>query len=95
MDSKTRSKLKSLAQNLDPICQIGLDGVSENILNTIDGALENRELIKVKILQNSDVSAKIAINEIASAVHAQPVLAVGRVMVLYRYSKKKNRNYCR
>lgn len=90
LSSKDRAKLKGLASKMDAIAQIGLEGVTDNLLKTLDGALENRELIKVKILQNSSVDAKVAINEIAEKLNAEPVLQVGRVMVFYRISKKKN-----
>jgi len=90
MDSKIRAKLRAKASLLDPVCQIGLDGLTDNVVKTIDNVLENRELIKIKILQNSDCDAKILINTLAERLHAEPVQAIGRVMVLYRYSKKKN-----
>ena len=90
LSSKDRAKLKGLASKMDAIVQIGLEGVTDNLLKTLDGALENRELIKVKVLQNSSVDAKVAINEIAEKLNAEPVLQVGRVMVFYRISKKKN-----
>lgn len=90
LNSKQRSVLKGVASKMEPITQIGLDGITDNLVKMLDGAIENRELIKVKILQNCDLDAKKAIEELAEKLHAEPVLAIGRVMVLYRFSKKKN-----
>jgi len=90
MDSKTRAKLRAKASTLDAVCQIGLEGLTDNVIKTIDSTLENRELIKIKILQNSDCNAKILSDELAVRLGAEPVQVIGRVIVLYRYSKKKN-----
>ena len=48
--SKQRSKLRSLASNLQPVTQIGKGGVTDNLLKTLSDALEAHELIKVTIL---------------------------------------------
>ena len=45
--SKQRSYLRSLANNIEPIVQIGKEGIDERVLNQIDEALEARELIKL------------------------------------------------
>jgi len=52
---KKRAFLRKLAHNLDPIVRIGKDGIDENVLNSIAEVVKKRELIKVKILQNSSV----------------------------------------
>ena len=49
--SKQRSKLRSLASNLQPVTQIGKGGVTDNLLKTLSDALEAHELIKT--LRNS------------------------------------------
>lgn len=88
MNSKDRAKLRKLAHNLSPSINIGKEGVTKNLINEIDVALENKELIKVKGLQNSDIDAKSLINELAAELKAEPIQRVGKVMVLYRRSKK-------
>ena len=87
--TKARAELKTLAHNLTPGVQIGKDGVTENVIGQIDIVLENKELVKVKILPNSTVEAKELINELAQKLNAEAILAVGGVMVLYRVSSKK------
>ena len=59
--SKQRSKLKSLASNLQPVTQIGKGGISDNLLKTLSDALEAHELIKVSILSNAEEDAGNAI----------------------------------
>ena len=53
MTGKQRAYLRSLANTIDAKYQIGKSGVDEQTIKMIDLALEARELIKVKVLENS------------------------------------------
>ena len=55
MTSKQRAYLRSLANSIDPIFQIGKAGLSENLLKQLDDAIEARELIKINVLVAKDV----------------------------------------
>ena len=89
--SKQRAYLRSLSQNLDTIFQIGKGGITEEICTQISNALEARELIKARVLDNSGYTAKEAANEIAEAIECDVVSCVGTRFVLYKESKKKKR----
>ena len=89
--SKQRAYLRGLAQNLDTIFQIGKGGVTEEICTQIGNALEARELIKARVLDNSGYSAKEAANEIAETIGCDVVSCVGSRFVLYKESEKKKR----
>lgn len=89
LTGKQRSYLRSLANGLDTIMQIGKGGVSETVLKQIDDALEARELIKIKLLNNSLLEAKQTANEIAESVRAEYVQSIGNKFVLYRESEDK------
>jgi RNA-binding protein len=91
LTGKQRAYLRSLASDLDTIFQIGKGGISEEICLQISNALEARELIKARVLDNSGYSAKEAANEIAEAIGADVVSCVGSKFVLYRESEKKKR----
>lgn len=89
--SKQRAYLRSLAAGLDTIFQIGKGGISEEICLQISNALEARELIKARVLDNSGYTAKEAANEIAEAIDCEVVSCVGSKFVLYKESVKKKR----
>ena len=91
LTSKQRAYLRSLSQNLDTIFQIGKGGITKEICNQLSNALEARELIKARVLDNSGYTAKDAATEIAAAVGADVVSCVGTRFVLYRESEKKKR----
>ncbi len=91
ISSKNRAYLRSLSQNLETIFQIGKGGISQETCRQIENALEARELIKARVLDNSGYTAKEAANEIASLINCDVVSCVGSKFVLYKESKKKKR----
>ena len=80
-----------MAANLDTIFQIGKAGISEETCNQIANALEARELIKARVLDNSGYTAKEAANEIAEAIGCEVVSCVGTRFVLYKESTRKKK----
>ena len=52
LTGKERSYLKSLAHNMDPLIQLGKDGINEGFLSQIDKLLEDHEIVKINVLQN-------------------------------------------
>ena len=89
--SKQRAYLRSLATNLDTIFQIGKSGISEEMCNQIANALEARELIKLRVLDNSMYSAREAAEEIATRTNSEVVIVIGTRFVLYRVSEKHHK----
>ena len=91
LNSKQRAYLRGLSQQMDTIFQIGKGGVTEEICLQISNALEARELIKARVLDNSGYTAREAAEEIAEAVNCDVVSCLGMRFVLYRESEKKKR----
>lgn len=87
--SKQRSYLRSLANNLDPIFQIGKSGLEESFLNQVSEALEAREIIKIKVLNNSGFEAREASDIICEELNCEGIQAIGNKIVLYKKSEKK------
>ncbi len=86
MTSKQRAYLRSLATALDTIMQVGKDGVGENMVKTVSDALEARELIKLRVLENSDMTPREAAEALAAATKSEVVTVIGSKFVLYRES---------
>ena len=91
MTSKQRAYLKKLATNIDTIFQVGKGDISENMVTQISNALEARELIKLRVLDNSLYSAREAAEEIASRTNSEVVIVIGTRFVLYRVSEKHHK----
>lgn len=90
LNSKQRSNLRSLASRLEPVGQVGKNGVTENALKSFGDALDARELIKITVLENSERNASETGAELAAALKAEFVAAIGRKVILYRRSEKEN-----
>lgn len=84
LTSKQRAQLRALANDLDTIVHVGKDGVGGNLIKQADDALEARELIKGKVLENSPLSPREGAEELARATRSQVVQVIGTKFVLYR-----------
>ena len=87
MTGKQRASLRKIAATLQPIFQIGKQGVTENLMKQLDDALEAREIIKITILETAGENTKELCNEIAAELGAEPVQAIGSKFTIYRRSK--------
>lgn len=88
MTSAERAKLRSLAMTIEPTTHIGKNGVGDTLIKQIDEQLESRELIKISVLKNADLSAKEIAEELAVLSKSQVVQVLGSKITLYRVSKK-------
>ena len=87
LNSKQRAYLRSLAQNLDTIFQIGKGGIGEELCAQLSNALEARELIKISVLQNCLDDPREIAAVLAERTHSQVVQVIGKKIVLYREGK--------
>ena len=90
MDKKFRTKLRSMAQTIDAIGQVGKGGISENQIESFKQAIEKRELIKITVLNNSEETASEISTQLASLIGAEVVCVIGHKVVLYKRSSKDN-----
>lgn len=90
--SKQRAWLRKESHTMEPIFQIGKEGVTDLVLSAIEEALEKREIIKIKILETALLDTKETCNEVAEALDAEPVQAIGNKFIIYRRARaEKNR----
>ena len=92
LNSKQRAQLRGLANDIDTIIHIGKDGIGDNLVKQANDALEARELIKGKVLENSMLSAREGAEELAKATRSEVVQVIGTKFVLYRESHSKDKD---
>jgi len=83
LSSRQTSQLRSLAQRLDPILHLGKAGVTDVFIASVDQALNDHELIKIKFTAFKDTKKPLA-EEIATRTNSALVGIVGHVAVFYR-----------
>ncbi len=88
LTSKQRAYLRGLGNTLEPIFLIGKGGVTEIMIEEINTVLEARELIKLKILNNSLEEPREAAQVIAERLEADIVQVIGGKFILYRESQE-------
>ena len=91
LNSKQRAMLRSMANEMAPIMQVGKSGIGEELIVSVSNALEARELIKMSVLETAPVTSREAADQLAEELGADVVSVVGRRFVLYRESKKKKK----
>lgn len=91
LTGKERSYLKSLAHNMDPLIQLGKDGINEGFLNQIDKLLEDHEIVKINVLQNAPVEVDEIVDGILDATGAEFVQKIGKKLTIYRESKENKK----
>ena len=91
LSSKQRAYLRSLSNDLDVIVHIGKDGIGDNLVKQANDALEARELIKCRVLENSMLTAREACDELSALTRSEQVQVIGTKFVLYRPSHKKDK----
>ena len=85
LTTKQKVYLRSLAQGIKTVAQIGKEGLSDNLMETVLNYLKKHELIKISILQNSYVTKEEAI-EFFNQEEIEFVQSIGRQIILYKQS---------
>lgn len=89
LSNKQKRFLKNKANPLKPLVQIGKSGLTEAVLTDLQGALATHELIKVKLLQNSPITARQLGTQLSAQVEGLTIVQnMGRVLTLYKPASK-------
>lgn len=85
--------LKKQAHPLKPVVIIGQNGLSENVLNEINLALDHHELIKVKLAGMADKAERSEVSsEIEARLQTNLIQLIGQISTFYRANPKKQKN---
>ena len=90
LTSKQRAALRGIANTMEPVFQIGKGEIDETLIKGVDDCIKARELIKLKVLENSEYDAREAADILREAIHAECVQVIGRKFVLFRKKPKES-----
>lgn len=91
LTSRQRAVLRAQANNLDVVFQVGKGEIDETLIKSTADCLAARELIKMKVLENSSYSTREAAELLAQATGSEVVQVIGSRFVLYLQKKKDSR----
>ena len=90
LSAAEKKQMRAIAHNLNPVIIVGDKGISEGLLEELDRALEQHELIKVKLSSNDREFREQAIKQLCESSNSALVQVIGKVAILLRRSKKPN-----
>lgn len=88
LTGQQRRHLRALGHHLSPIVQVGHSGITEGVIRALNQALEDHELVKVKLGESVEDRAAAG-EELARATGSECAQVLGRTLLLYRKRKKK------
>jgi RNA-binding protein len=83
-----RRYLRALGHHLNPIVQVGHQGVTDGVLGALDQALTDHELVKVKVAPAVD-DREAAAEALAAGTRSDCAQILGRTLLLYRPREEK------
>jgi Predicted RNA-binding protein containing KH domain, possibly ribosomal protein len=90
LTSKQRAALRGAANTIDTIFQVGKGGIGEELIQQTVDALKARELVKMRVLETSGLSAREAAEELALKTKAEVVQVIGTKFVLFKKKAKES-----
>ena len=88
LTSKQRAYLKSLANSLDPIFQVGKSSLTPEFTASVGDAFNTREILKIAVLKNCADDPREIAQAVAERTHSQVVQVIGKKIILYKPDKK-------
>ncbi len=89
LTSKERATLRSVASTLSATSIVGVNGVTENLIEQVKMDFNSRELVKIKCLPNTGNNPKECMEIVAEKTKSTPVCTIGNFFVLYKVNNKK------
>lgn len=84
LSGKDRRFLRGVGHHLDPVLQLGKEGLSEAFVAAVDQALTDHELVKIRVGESAPMERRAAAEAVAAATRAELAQVLGRTFLLYR-----------
>ncbi len=84
LTGKQKNYLRGVAHNLNPVVTIGGKGLTDAVMNEVELALDQHELVKIKMPSNGKAEKVALLAQITGQSNSEPVQIIGRVGVIYR-----------
>lgn len=88
LTNEQKKRYRSLGHSLKPIVTVAGKGLTESVINEINRALNDHELVKVKLAITDRESRKRATEDICKQTNASIIQEIGKVILIFREAKK-------
>ena len=92
LTSKQRAYLRGMANSYETILIVGKGGIVDTVVKQANDALKARELIKCKVLENSELNSRQAADELSEATNSDVVQVIGSKFILYKPNLDKSKD---
>lgn len=90
ISTERKKQFRTIGHKLNPIVTIAGNGLSDGVLTELNRALDDHELIKVKLALAEREERKELVAELAQLPNVELIQEIGKVVILYRANKKAN-----
>ena len=90
INAERKKQFRTIGHKLRPIVTIAGNGLSANVLTELNRALDDHELIKVKLAMTEREERKEMVVELVALPNVELIQEIGKVVLLYRHNKTAN-----
>ncbi|MFN2360527.1 MAG: ribosome assembly RNA-binding protein YhbY [Marinobacter sp.] len=90
LSPEQRREYRGIAHNLKPVIIVGDKGLTEGLQEELERALNDHELIKIKVASQDREARREAVAALCEASGAELVQTIGKIAVIMRRAKKPN-----
>ncbi|WP_342631177.1 ribosome assembly RNA-binding protein YhbY [Marinobacter alkaliphilus] len=90
LSPEQRREYRAIAHNLKPVIIVGDKGLSEGLQDELERALNDHELLKIKVASTDREARQEAIQALCESSGAELVQTIGKIAVILRRAKKPN-----
>lgn len=92
LSNQERKRLRQIGHGLNPVVMLGNHGLSEGVIEEARRALEDHELIKIKVAGEDREARAALIDELLVVTEAQAIQRIGKIVLLYKKAEKPNQH---
>ena len=85
-----RKRLRQIGHALNPVVMLGDKGLTESVVEELNRALNDHELIKVKVVAEDREARAALIAELVETTESQIVQTIGKIALIYKKAPKQN-----
>lgn len=88
LSTNEKKRFKTIGHDLKPVVTVAGNGLSEGVLAELNRALNDHELVKIKLAIEDRDDRKAIANEICKSCKAELVQSIGKVILVFRAAAK-------